>query len=173
MSPRKITVAKSAALLCSALLLAVSASGCRQDAAEEAETAAATDRATEAAAEPAPAAETAEIGPPPPPAPVPGTDAAIVDDRSTPAVAAPSFDAQAFAGRYTAGDTALDVTADGTFALSVDGNAIEGTWTMQPDGKTVTLDPDSKSENDRRLEVVSTDSVSLAGTALKRVAGTP
>lgn len=162
MTSRKTT----ASLLCSALLLALFASGCQQDAAREAEEASATDTA----AEPAPAVETKTVEPPPPPTPVPGTDAAIVEDRSTPVAAVPSFDAKAFAGRYAAGDTALEITADGMFALTLGGNAIDGTWTLQADGKTVTLDPDSKSETDRQLEVVSTDSVKLAGTALKRVA---
>lgn len=165
MTSRKTT----ASLLCSALLLALFASGCQQDAAREAEEASATDAATDAA-EPAPAIETKAVEPPPPPTPVPGTDAAIVEDRSTPVAAVPTFDAKAFAGRYAAGDTALEITADGMFALTLGGNAIDGTWTLQPDGKTVTLDPDSKSETDRQLEVVSADSVKLAGTALKRVA---
>lgn len=162
MTSRKTT----APLLCSALLLALFASGCQQDAAREAEEASATD----AAAEPAAAVETKAVEPPPPPAPVPGTDAAIVEDHSTPVAAVPSFDAKAFAGRYAAGDTALEITADGMFALTLGGNAIDGTWTLQADGKTVTLDPDSKSETDRQLELVSADSVKLAGTALKRVA---
>ncbi len=166
MTSRKTT----ASLLCSALLLALFASGCQQDAAREAEEASATDAANDAAAEPAPAVETKAVEPPPPPTPVPGTDAAIVEDRSTPVAAVPTFDAKAFAGRYAAGDTALEITADGMFALTLGGNAIDGTWTLQPDGKTVTLDPDSKSETDRQLEVVSADSVKLAGTALKRVA---
>ncbi len=165
MTSRKTT----ASLLCSALLLALFASGCQQDAAREAEEASATDAATDAA-EPAPAVETKAVEPPPPPTPVPGTDAAIVEDHSTPVAAVPTFDAKAFAGRYAAGDTALEITADGMFALTLGGNAIDGTWTLQPDGKTVTLDPDSKSETDRQLEVVSADSVKLAGTALKRVA---
>lgn len=165
MTSRKTT----ASLLCSALLLALFASGCQQDAAREAEEASATDAATDAA-EPAPAVETKAVEPPPPPTPVPGTDAAIVEDRSTPVAAVPTFDAKAFAGRYAAGDTALEITADGMFALTLGGNAIDGTWTLQADGKTVTLDPDSKSETDRQLEVISADSVKLAGTALKRVA---
>ncbi|GAA4780786.1 hypothetical protein [Lysobacter hankyongensis] len=165
MTSRKTT----ASLLCSALLLALFASGCQQDAAREAEEASATDAAA-ATAEPAPAVETKAVEPPPPPVPVPGTDAAIVEDHSTPVAAAPTFDAKAFAGRYAAGDTALEITADGMFALTLGGNAIDGTWTLQANGKTVTLDPDSKSESDRQLEVVSADSVKLAGTVLKRVA---
>lgn len=165
----------TASLLCTALLLALFASGCQKDAADEAE--AATDTTTEAtaenAAEPAPAVETKVVEPPPPPTPVPGTDAAIVEDRATPVAAAPAFDAKAFAGRYVAGDTTLEITDDGMFALSIGGNVIDGTWTLRPNGKTVTLDPDSKSELDRELELVSADTVTLAGTPLKRAADKP
>lgn len=166
----------TATLLCTALLLALFASGCQKDAAEEAEATGetATDTATEAATEDAaPAVETKTVEPPPPPTPVPGTDAAIVEDRSTPAAAAPAFDAKAFAGRYVAGDTTLEITDDGMFALAIGGDTIDGTWTLRPDGKTVTLDPDSKSELDRQLELVSADTVTLAGTALKRAADKP
>ena len=107
----------------------------------------------------------------PPPTPVPGTDAAIVEEHATPTAAAPAFDAKAFEGRYVAGDTALEITADGMFALSKGGNAVEGTWTLQPGGKTVTLDPDSKSETDRQLDVVSNDSVKVDGVTLNRHTG--
>jgi hypothetical protein len=93
--------------------------------------------------------------------------------RRRPVVGAPSFDTKAFAGRYAAGDTALEVTDDGMFALTIGGATIDGTWTLQPDAKTVTLDPDSKSETDRQLEILSADTVSLAGTALKRAADKP
>lgn len=167
-----MTPRKSAPLLCSALLIALFATGCKQDAAEEAE-AASTDTA-EATAE---TADTATVEPvadakvPEPvvaPTPVPGTDAAIIEEKATPTAAAPTFDAKAFEGSYAAGDTALEVTADGMFALSKGGSTVEGTWTLQADGKTVTLDPDSKSDADRSLEVVSKDSVKLDGATLAR-----
>jgi hypothetical protein len=173
MTARKITAIRPTALICSALLLAMFASGCQKDAAEEAESATTADAASEAAAEPAPDTETRTVEPPPPPAPVPGTDAAIIEDHASPVVGAPSFDTKAFAGRYAAGDTALEVTDDGMFALTIGGATIDGTWTLQPDAKTVTLDPDSKSETDRQLEILSADTVSLAGTALKRAADKP
>lgn len=154
---------KSAALLWLALPFALFATGCQKDAAEEAEAAPATDVAAEApAAEPAPmeAVKAAE-----PPAPLPGTDAAIIEDHATPTAAAPSFDAKAFAGQYASGDTTLDIAADGTFALKIDGNAIDGNWTLQPGGKTATLDPNSKGETDRQIEIVSNDSVKIVGGA--------
>lgn len=154
---------KSAALLWLALPFALFATGCQKDAAEEAEAAPATDVAAEApAAEPAPV-ETVKAAEPP--APLPGTDAAIIEDHATPTAAAPSFDAKAFAGQYASGDTTLDIAADGTFALKIDGNAIDGNWNLQPGGKTATLDPNSKGETDRQIEIVSNDSVKIVGGA--------
>ena len=154
---------KSAALLWLALPFALFATGCQKDAAEEAEAAPATDVAAEApAADPAPV-ETVKAAEPP--APLPGTDAAIIEDHATPTAAAPSFDAKAFAGQYASGDTTLDIAADGTFALKIDGNAIDGNWTLQPGGKTATLDPNSKGETDRQIEIVSNDSVKIVGGA--------
>lgn len=153
----------SAALLWLALPFALFATGCQKDAAEEAEAASATEVAAEApAAEPAPveAVKSAE-----PPAPLPGTDAAIIEDHATPTAAAPSFDAKAFEGHYASGDTTLEITADGAFALKINGNAIDGNWTLQPGGNTATLDPNSKGEADREIEIVSNDSVKIVGGA--------
>lgn len=169
---------KSAPLLCSALMLALLATGCQKDAAEEAEAASA-DAAATAAVDAAPAvAEPAvaepvvdeKVAAPEPPKPVPGTDAVVIEDRATPIAAAPMFDAKAFAGRYADGGTALDIAAEGTYTLTIDGNTVDGNWTMQKGGKKITLDPNSKGENDRKLEVVSADSVKLDGVTLKRSA---
>ena len=94
-----------------------------------------------------------------------GTDAAIIEDHSTPIAAAPTFDTKAFDGRYAADNTTLDINADGTYALSIDGNATDGTWTLQKGGKKVTLDPNSKGETDRQLDIESNDSVKIVGGA--------
>jgi hypothetical protein len=161
----------SASLLWLALPFALFVTGCQRDTAEEAEVASTTETVAEtpaeAIAEPIaePAVESKVVAPPPPPAPVPGTDAAIIEDRSTPIAAAPTFDAKAFAGHYASGDTALEVTADGMFALNIDGNAIDGTWSLMPGGKMIVLDPDSKGETDRRIEVLSNESVKIVGGA--------
>ncbi len=163
-----MTVNKSASLLCLVLPLALFAAGCQKDAAEEADASPATgDTATEMPAEPAADAstDTKAVEPAPPPTPVPGTDAAIIEDHSTPTAAAPSFDAKAFAGHFVSGATKLQITADGMFTLDIDGNTVNGTWTLQPGGKQVTLDPDSKGETDRQLEIVSNDSVKIVGGA--------
>lgn len=158
---------KSAALLWLALPFALFATGCQKDAAEEAEAASAIDAAVETpaaepAAEPAPVEAVKAVEPP---APLPGTDAAIIEDHATPTAAAPSFDAKAFEGHYASGDTTLQITADGTFALKIDGDTIDGNWTLQPGGKTATLDPNSKGETDRQIEIVSNDSVKIVGGA--------
>ena len=154
---------KSAALLWLALPFALFATGCQKDAAEEAEAAPATDVAAEApAAEPAPV-ETVKAAEPP--APLPGTDATIIEDHATPTAAAPSFDAKAFEGHYASGDTTLEIAAGGAFSLKIDGNAIDGNWTLQPGGKTATLDPNSKGETDRQIEILSKDSVKIVGGA--------
>ncbi len=157
---------KSAALLWLALPFALFATGCQKDAAEEAEAAPATEVAAEApAAQPAASAPAEAVKAAEPPAPLPGTDAAIIEDHGTPAAAAPNFDTKAFEGHYASGDTTLDIDADGTFALKIGGNAIDGNWTLQPGGKTATLDPNSKGETDRQIEIVSNDSVKIVGGA--------
>ena len=165
----------SASLLWLALPFALFAAGCQKEAAEEARTAQAAETvAEETSAEPgtAPAAEIKTVEPATPPVPVPGTDAAIIEDRSTPAAAAPSFDSKAFQGRFVSGKTALDITADGVFALDTDGAIVNGTWSLQAGGKKATLDPDSKGEADRELDILSNDSVKIVGGAtLKRQNG--
>lgn len=168
-----MTSRKSAPLLWLALPLVLFAAGCQKDAAEEAEAASSTEVVAETPAEPAadPGIDARTVEPPPPPAPVPGTDAAIIEDHSTPTAAAPTFDAKAFDGRYAADKTTLDINADGTYVLTIDDSAIDGNWTLQAGGKKVTLDPNSKGETDRQLDIVSGDSVKIVGGAtLKRQA---
>lgn len=161
-------------LLWLALPFALIVTGCQKDAAEEAEAASATETAVQTPAEqiePAAdvAVETRTVEPPPPPTIVPGTDAAIVENHSTPTTAAPNFDSKAFDGRYASDNTTLVINADGTFTLDIDGNTIDGNWTLQAGGKKVTLDPNSKGETDRQIDIVSNDSVKLVGGAtLKR-----
>lgn len=166
-----MTPRPSASLLWLALPLVLFAAGCEKDAAEEADRAA-ESTAEVAPAEPSPAAPAPEpsvdaraVVPAAAPVPVPGTDAAIVEDRSTLTAAAPGFDAKAFEGRYISGKTSLLIGANGVFALEIDGATIDGTWSLQPGGKRVTLDPDSKGESDRQLDIVSNDNVKIVGGA--------
>jgi hypothetical protein len=157
---------KSAALPWLLLPLALFAAGCQQDAAEEAEAASATETAAEPVAEEAAPVEDGKAAMPAEPAgPVPGPDATIIEDHATPTAAAPSFDAKAFEGHYASGNTMLEIAAGGAFVLKLDGNAIDGTWTLQPGGKTATLDPNSKGETDREIEILSNDSVKIVGGA--------
>ena len=170
-----MTFRKSSPLLWFALPLALVAASCQKNAAEEAEAAApATPAATTVDAPTpvaAPTVETRTAEPAPPPVPVPGTDAAIIEDHSTPTAAAPSFDAKAFDGRYASGDTMLEINADGTYVLNSDGNTIDGNWTLQAGGKKAILDPNSKGDADRKIDILSNDSVKIVGGAtLKRQA---
>lgn len=147
------------------LSIALVATGCQKDAPAETEVPADTSAESTDVA-PVEAPKAAE--PAPAPAPVPGTDAVVVEDRSTPADAAAGFDIKAFEGKYTAGATTLEVTLEGMFTLNDNGATVTGTWSAQPGGKTVLLDPDSKGEADRTVEIVSNDSVKLGGATLQR-----
>ncbi len=165
-----MTFRKSSPLLWFALPLALVVASCQKNAVEEAVAAApaaATAEAPTAVAAPIVETRTAEPALPP----VPGTDAAIIEDHSTPTAAAPSFDAKAFDGRYASGDTTLEINADGTYVLNSDGNTIDGNWTLQAGGKKAILDPNSKGDADRKIDIVSNDSVKIVGGAmLKRQA---
>lgn len=81
-----------------------------------------------------------------------GTDAVQVADATSPA-GDPEFDARTFAGRYADTGQTLDIESSGSYRLLAgDGAAVAtGTWSLQADGTHVLLDPDSKSEADRRL----------------------
>ena len=162
MNPRKSV---SLLWLPLSLSIALVATGCQKDA--PAETEAPADTAAEST-EVAPVEAPKAAEPAPAPEPAPGTDAVIVEDRSSPADAAAGFDIKAFEGKYAAGATTLEVTLEGKFTLNDNGATVTGTWNAQPGGKTVLLDPDSKGEADRSVEIVSNDSVKLNGATLKR-----
>ncbi|MFD0726438.1 hypothetical protein [Lysobacter brunescens] len=162
MNPRKSV---SLLWLPLSLSIALVATGCQKDA--PAETEAPADTAAEST-EVAPVEAPKAAEPAPAPEPAPGTDAVVVEDRSTPADAAAGFDIKAFEGKYTAGATTLEVTLEGTFTLNDNGATVTGTWSAQPGGKSVLLDPDSKGEADRTVEIVSADSVKLNGATLQR-----
>ena len=100
--------------------------------------------------------------------PEPGTDAVILQQHGAPNIAAPDFDVRAFAGTYSGGTTRLDIGAEGQFALDESGLPLSGTWALQADGKTVLLDPDSKGEAARTLQIADDGSVRLGGITLQR-----
>ena len=116
----------------------------------------------EAEPAPAPAAEPAVAAPAVAPGPAAGTDAVETVDHSTHAGDV-AFDTKGFAGKFGATGTSLEIGADGTYRLSMRAESAnadlktDGTWTVEADGKHILLDPNSKSETDRRYEIVSHD----------------
>jgi copper homeostasis protein (lipoprotein) len=98
------------------------------------------------------------------PAPAPTTDATQIGDATSPVADAPrGFDTKAFAGTFAAPDTMLTIDTDGSYRMTVHAESANadlesaGTWTLEPDGKHVLLDPESKSDPDRRYALVSND----------------
>ena len=98
------------------------------------------------------------------PAPAPTTDATQTGDATSPVADAPrGFDTKAFAGTFTAPGTTLTIDTDGSYRVTVHAESANadlesaGTWTLEPDGKHVLLDPESKSDPDRRYALVSND----------------
>jgi copper homeostasis protein (lipoprotein) len=73
------------------------------------------------------------------------------------------FDAKAFAGTFAAPGTRISFDADGNYTMRVHAESAnadldtQGTWTLEPDGRHILLDPSSKAESDRRYEVASMD----------------
>ena len=119
-------------------------------------------------AETAPAPAPAVAAPAATTGPAPATDAIETIDHAAPADAAVAFDTKAFAGRFGATGTSLDIAADGTYHLSVRAESAgadlgtDGTWTVEADGKHILLDPNSKAEADRLYEIVSHDELRAA-----------
>jgi len=86
-----------------------------------------------------------------------------------------TFSATALAGRYE-GEGMLLLNADGTFNHTINDATDEGTWGAEPaDSTRVRLDPNSKSQQDRVLQIVSNDELTpVAGdNAMTPVAGQP
>lgn len=98
------------------------------------------------------------------------------------------IDVKAFAGKFSGTlpcascpgiDTTLELSAEGQFKLSEtyqgekDGKFnLDGTWTVEDGGKRVLLDPNSKSDEDRSYEIVSSDEIRLLGKDGKPVEST-
>lgn len=116
-------------------------------------------------AEPAPVPETAPVAAGQPASGMPATaataatDATTVVDHNTPAGDNRTFDAKAFAGTFEALGASLEVQADGVYRLDLRAESATstGTWTLEPDGTHILLDPESKAEPDRRYEIVSSN----------------
>lgn len=98
------------------------------------------------------------------------------------------IDVKAFAGKFTGTlpcascpgiDTTLELSAEGQFKLTEtyqgekDGTFnIDGSWTVEDGGKRVLLDPNSKSDEDRSYEIVSSDEIRMLGKDGKPVEST-
>ena len=139
-------------------------------------TLAACARDAEPAVEPAPAVTAAAPAATATPAPIPGTDAIAAVAQPDPATDT-AFDSKAFAGNFAAAGTHLEIQADGIYKLTVHAGsagadlASPGTWTLEPDGRHILLDPESKAEADRRYEIVSNDELRAtdgSGQSLRR-----
>ena len=98
--------------------------------------------------------------------PVGVSDAAAPGEHTT-------FDAKAFAGTFEDDNMTVAFAADGTYTLSshaADGST--GTWTLEPDGHSLRLDPNAKGEADRVYTLVDNDALQAAnGTQVLRRAG--
>ncbi|MET0654988.1 MAG: hypothetical protein ABWY94_05395 [Pseudoxanthomonas sp.] len=92
-------------------------------------------------------------------APANPVDATAVVD-STPAAASDAVDSKAVAGSYSDGESVLELRADGSYVqtLNAGGGAIssDGTWSGTG-GKSLLLDPNSKSAQDVAFDIVSND----------------
>ena len=148
-----------------ALLAVTLATGCRRD-----------EPAPSDVPETAPQAADAD-------AKVPGTDAtAVSPNTDAEAGVQPvegtlaAFDARGFSGTFAAEGTRVELRPDGSYALQARAEsagaelASDGTWAVEPDGKHLLLDPNSKDETDRRYAVVSADALKAddGGQVLRR-----
>lgn len=84
----------------------------------------------------------------------------VVDNTPAPDATSASLDTKALAGKFGDGESVLELRADGVYVqtLQAGGNAIstDGSWSaMDADG--LLLDPNSKSAEDVRFQVVSND----------------
>lgn len=101
-----------------------------------------------------------------------------VDDRASPADAAPGFDVKAVAGTYAGTipcadcpgiDTRLVLEPGGRYTLHQsyrerDARFDEtGTWSAKPGGKAILLDPDAKGDADASLQIIAADELRFLG----------
>jgi hypothetical protein len=152
--------------LCFAFAAAISTTSCQRD--------------PELAPDASPAAEITPDDihdPAPASASTPATDATEVADMTSPASDAPrGFDTKAFAGTFAAPGTTLTIDTDGSYRMTVHAESANadlestGTWTLESGGKHVLLDPESKSDPDRRYALASNDELRPAdgGEPLRR-----
>jgi copper homeostasis protein (lipoprotein) len=132
------------------------------------------DPAPEATAAPPPTTDVADASA----APVAGTDAIAVVHHAPDDPA--GFDRKDFAGTFAGTlpcadcpglDTRLEIDAGGAFRLVETRQAGDGpqdttgTWTIDPAGTRLLLDPDTKDADDRHFEIVSKDEIRMLDAA--------
>lgn len=104
-------------------------------------------------------------------------DATSVVDNTPAAAATAAVDSKAIAGNFSDGESVLELRADGSYVqtLNVGGSAIssDGNWSGAAGGKSLLLDPNSKSAEDVRFDIVSNDELRTdhGARVFKRVAG--
>lgn len=157
--------------IAAALLALLALAACQREAAPPVDPAAADPAADPAAA---PAAEAAGTQPT-----LPGTDAVAVVDEGPldpDAQTVGGLHVREFAGVFSTEGARIELRPDGTYAMTVHAASADadldsaGTWTPQAGGREILLDPDDKSEPDRRYTVVSKDEIRQAngGQVLRR-----
>jgi hypothetical protein len=101
---------------------------------------------------------------------------AVVENTPATDASSATLDSKALAGKFDDGESVLELRADGSYVqtLQAGGNPIstDGSWSAA-DGGGLLLDPNSKSAEDVRFQVVSNDELrSGDGTrTFRRVAG--
>lgn len=115
-----------------------------------------------------PEAEPASAAAPAAPAPTPGV-APVQAPAADPAM--PPSPGLSLVGEFAGGDTRLSVRTDGGFVLTQGPERVEGSWSVEEDGRVLRLDPNTKAQSDRVFEAVSADELRPRGgqgAALKR-----
>lgn len=155
---------RSHLLACCFLVIALTSTACKRDAEPDvpAPPAATPEATASEASDPSDATD--------------ATDATVVADLSSPVASDADFDARAFAGAFAAPGARLEIDADGGYRMSVRAQSANadlvstGTWTLEPGSQHILLDPDSKSDPDRRYALVSNDELRAddGGETLRR-----
>ncbi len=156
--------------LIAVLALALALAACRQETVPAGDTA---EPQPAASADAAPAATEPAAGT------IPGTDAIEAVDNGPLDPAAQmvgGVHVRDFAGTFSTEGARIELKADGTYAMTVHAASADadlesaGTWSAAADGKEILLDPDDKSETDRRYTVVSKDEITQVegGQTLRR-----
>jgi len=97
-------------------------------------------------------------------------DAGMTTDAPAPIAAEKPFMIKAFAGTFSADGNTITLNTDGTYTSKMSDAMSDGTWTADPMGTELLLDPNSKAEADGKYALVSDDEIRAleGGMALQR-----